>query len=71
MKFEDDASTRQRVARSILEHGPSTASQLADRLGLTPAAVRRHLDTLLDRGHLQAREQRAAERGWWCGEAMF
>ena len=31
-------------ARSILEHGPSTAAELAERLGLTPAAVRRHLD---------------------------
>ena len=55
---EADASTRERVARSILEHGPSTAGQLAERLGLTPAAVRRHLDVLLDRGHLVAHEQR-------------
>ena len=44
---EADASTRQRVASSILEHGPSTAVALAGRLGLTPAAVRRHLDVLL------------------------
>ena len=35
---EADASTRQRVASSILEHGPSTAAELAARLGLTPAA---------------------------------
>ncbi len=53
-----DASTRQRVARSILEHGPSTASELAERLGLTAAAVRRHLDVLLERGLLAARERR-------------
>jgi len=53
-----DASTRQRVAQSILEHGPSTAAALAERLGLTAAAVRRHLDVLLDRGLLVAREQR-------------
>jgi predicted ArsR family transcriptional regulator len=39
--------TRQRVARDILEHGPSTAAVIADRLGLTAAGVRRHLDTLL------------------------
>jgi predicted ArsR family transcriptional regulator len=55
---ETDESTRERVARSILEHGPSTAAALADRLGLTPAAIRRHLDVLVDRGHLVAREQR-------------
>jgi len=55
---ETDASTRQRVASSILEHGPSTAAELAERLGLTPAAIRRHLDVLLASGHLEARERR-------------
>ncbi len=55
---EADASTRQRVASAILEHGPSTAAELAGRLGLTPAAVRRHLDVLLASGHLEARDQR-------------
>jgi predicted ArsR family transcriptional regulator len=46
------------VASSILEHGPSTAAELAQRLGLTPAAIRRHLDVLLALGHLEARERR-------------
>ncbi len=55
---EADASTRARVARSILQHGPSTAGDLARRLGLTPAAVRRHLAVLLSIGHLTARQQR-------------
>jgi predicted ArsR family transcriptional regulator len=55
---ETDASTRQRVASSILEHGPSTAAELAERLGLTPAAIRRHLDVLLASGHIDARERR-------------
>ncbi len=55
---ESDESTRERVARSILEHGPSTAAALAERLGLTPAGIRRHLDVLVSRGHLEAREQR-------------
>jgi predicted ArsR family transcriptional regulator len=55
---ETDESTRERVARSILEHGPSTAAALAERLGLTPAAIRRHLDVLVERGHLVGREQR-------------
>lgn len=53
-----DASTRRRVAASLLENGPSTAAQLAERLGLTAAAVRRHLDVLLAGGSLEAREQR-------------
>lgn len=55
---EADASTRQRVAQSVLEHGPSTAAALAERLGLTAAAIRRHLDVLLERGLLVSREQR-------------
>jgi predicted ArsR family transcriptional regulator len=52
--------TRDRVARSILEQGPSTAADLAERLGLTPAAVRRHLDALLAAGHVQPREARVS-----------
>jgi predicted ArsR family transcriptional regulator len=55
---DSDASTRERVASSILTNGPSTAAALAERLGLTAAAVRRHLDVLIDHGQLEAREQR-------------
>jgi predicted ArsR family transcriptional regulator len=55
---EADAPTRQRVARSILELGPSTAATLADRLSLTPAAVRRHLDHMIADGAVEAREPR-------------
>jgi len=56
--YADDAPTRERVARSILENGPSTAAALANRLSLTPAAVRRHLDHLVAEGSLEAREPR-------------
>ncbi|MDO9458356.1 metalloregulator ArsR/SmtB family transcription factor [Nocardioides sp.] len=55
-----DESTRQRVARSILVNGASTAAALAVRLDLTPAAVRRHLDQLVEEGHVVARDQRSA-----------
>lgn len=55
---QDDASTRQRVLQSIMKHGPSTATELADRLELTPAAIRRHLAGLVERGDLDSREQR-------------
>jgi predicted ArsR family transcriptional regulator len=59
-----DQPTRQRVVQSILDHGPSTAAGLAERLDLTPAAVRRHLDQLLDDGAVEAREPRSpAVRG--------
>ncbi len=55
---EGDASTRQRVAQSILECGPSTATDLAGRLGLSAAGIRRHLDVLTERGQVVSREQR-------------
>ncbi len=41
----------------MLEHGPSTAAALGDRLLLTPAAVRRHLDALVAEGVLEVRDQ--------------
>ncbi|MFF4544462.1 helix-turn-helix transcriptional regulator [Streptomyces sp. NPDC001435] len=53
-----ERSTRNRVARSILDHGPSTVAELAARLGLTQAAVRRHLDALTADEVVEAREQR-------------
>ncbi|PZH15121.1 transcriptional regulator [Streptomyces sp. NTH33] len=53
-----ERSTRNRVARSILDHGPSTVAELAGRLGLTQAAVRRHLDALVTDDVVEAREQR-------------
>ncbi len=54
----DDAPTRERVASSILEHGPSTAAALAERLDLTAAAVRRHLDHLVTEGAVEPRVPR-------------
>ncbi|GAA3101221.1 hypothetical protein GCM10017600_33690 [Streptosporangium carneum] len=53
-----ERSTRARVARLILEHGPITAPALGERLGLTPAAVRRHLDALLADGMIEPRTAR-------------
>ena len=50
------ARTRDRVQQTISEDGPLTAAALASRLGLTPAAVRRHLDLLAEQGATQERE---------------
>jgi predicted ArsR family transcriptional regulator len=54
-----DRSTRGRIARLIMENGPVTAAGLSVRLGLTPAAVRRHLDNLLADGMIETRMARA------------
>jgi predicted ArsR family transcriptional regulator len=53
-----DGPTRGQVARLILELGPSTAATLGSRLGLTPAAIRRHLDNLLAEGLIETRTAR-------------
>jgi predicted ArsR family transcriptional regulator len=59
-----ERGTRARIARLILENGPVTAAALSTRLGLTPAAVRRHLDNLLAGGLIEARTaRRVASRG--------
>jgi len=59
-----ERDTRASVARLILENGPITAAALSDRLGLTAAAVRRHLDALLAEGMIETREARSyAPRG--------
>jgi predicted ArsR family transcriptional regulator len=55
----DDGRTRDRVSALLMEHGPQTATELATRLGISPAAVRRHLDSLVAAGRLEER------RGGW------
>ncbi len=52
----DDATTRDRVLRLIVELGPISAAELARRLNLTSAAVRRHLTTLELQGQVEARD---------------
>ena len=65
-----ERSTRARVARLILELGPSTAASLGTRLGLTPAAIRRHLDNLLADGMIETRIARTyGSRGREIGRA--
>src|SRR5215470_1783085 len=53
-----EPGTRGRIARLIMENGPVTAAGLSARLGLTPAAVRRHLDNLVADGMIETRSAR-------------
>jgi predicted ArsR family transcriptional regulator len=52
--------TRDAVARLVLERGPQNAAMLAEQLGLSPAAIRRHLDALVGDGLLVECESRPA-----------
>ena len=56
--------TRDAVARLVLERGPQTAAALAERLELSPAAIRRHLDALVADGLLaESRPRPLPHRG--------
>jgi predicted ArsR family transcriptional regulator len=41
----------------LLAHGAATAAELGDALSLSPAAIRRHLDSMADDGDVISREQ--------------
>lgn len=55
-----ETRTWDRVQQLLAEDGPLTAADLASRLGLTPAAVRRHLDLLAEQGAIEEREPATA-----------
>jgi predicted ArsR family transcriptional regulator len=49
-------ATRQRVLRAVVQDGPVTVADLSAGIGLTPAAVRRHLDALVADGLVVGRD---------------
>ncbi|MBW4094114.1 MAG: MarR family transcriptional regulator [Acidobacteria bacterium] len=60
---ESDERTRDRVLNTVLEHGPVSAAQLGKILKITPAAVRRHLDTLAAKGVIEVKLVRGSANG--------
>ncbi|GAB09419.1 hypothetical protein GOARA_036_01510 [Gordonia araii NBRC 100433] len=48
-----DGQTRHTVVELLGEDGPLTAGDIAERLGISPAGVRRHLDALLAAGDVE------------------
>jgi predicted ArsR family transcriptional regulator len=59
-----DARTRDRVAQLLLERGAATAADLGAQLGLSPAAIRKHLDAMFADRLVETREVRnTAPRG--------
>jgi predicted ArsR family transcriptional regulator len=51
---ESERHTRGAIVQLLLEAGPITAGEIGERLGISAAGVRRHLDALLDAGDAQA-----------------
>ena len=58
-----ESRTRSRVLHMVSADGPITAAELGRHLELTPAAVRRHLDVLVEQGAVVEHEPTAARRG--------
>lgn len=58
-----ESRTRSRVLHMVSADGPITAAELGRHLDLTPAAVRRHLDALVDQGAIEPHEPAAGRRG--------
>jgi predicted ArsR family transcriptional regulator len=54
-----DGRTRDRVAQLLMERGAATAAQLGAQLGLSPAAIRKHLDAMLADDLVETREVRS------------
>jgi len=54
--------TRTRVRTAVAELGPVPAARIAELLGLTGAAVRRHLDAMVAEGVLESRDPNPAQR---------
>lgn len=62
----DEVGTCEQILRLIVERGPITAGELAKILVLTPAAVRRHIATLVADNYIETHEGRStgpARRG--------
>lgn len=55
MKFPGEAA--ERVARSLIEAGPATIPVIAERLAITPAGARKHIQALLAGGFVQAQDR--------------
>ncbi|NIJ11756.1 putative ArsR family transcriptional regulator [Saccharomonospora amisosensis] len=56
-----EGRTRHEVARLLLEQGPMSAVAVAEELGISPTAVRRHLDVLV--ADQEAETRQASRRG--------
>jgi predicted ArsR family transcriptional regulator len=51
-------STRDEVIRLLADHGPASVSEIAERVGVSEGAIRRHMDIMLAEGLLEARLER-------------
>lgn len=60
---QHDGQTRAAVVSLLVDDGPLTASDIADRLGISAAGVRRHLDGLVAAGDVEIASSGFGQRG--------
>lgn len=58
-----DGQTRAAVVTLLVEDGPLTAGEIGERLGISAAGVRRHLDALLSGGDIEEASSAFGPRG--------
>ncbi|WP_244332011.1 helix-turn-helix transcriptional regulator [Gordonia polyisoprenivorans] len=58
-----DGQTRAAVISLLVEDGPLTAGEIADRLGISAAGIRRHLDALTAAGDVEEASPAFGQRG--------
>ncbi|MDL9935830.1 transcriptional regulator [Gordonia sp. ABSL1-1] len=58
-----DGQTRAAVVTLLVEDGPLTAGEIAERLGISAAGVRRHLEALVDAGDVETSSSGFGQRG--------
>ncbi|WP_316245453.1 metalloregulator ArsR/SmtB family transcription factor [Gordonia sp. OPL2] len=58
-----DGQTRAAVVSLLVEDGPLTATEIADRLGISAAGIRRHLDALAEAGDVETSSSGFGRRG--------
>lgn len=54
MSINSDGDTRRRILITLLEGNPASSSDIAAELGLSAAAVRRHMDILVEDGLVES-----------------
>ncbi|WP_439033095.1 helix-turn-helix transcriptional regulator [Gordonia terrae] len=58
-----DGQTRDAVVNLLVEDGPLTAGEIGERLGISAAGVRRHLDALTSAGDIEVASPGFGQRG--------
>ena len=63
MTVTQQSSTKEGILQHLLKQGQGTAHELAEVLGISPQAIRRHLKDLQEEGYIEYRVDREEKQG--------